>query len=120
MAECHNQHIFLVSPWSQNGRVLSAHIFTRFSLAAVLAVIEMADRPFATLGISQAWFIRGEDPLACPDDDDLETGVVCMTPSLQEKKEKRTEKPHVPGKPEKRKRKTLTKKNPHEPQRRAL
>ncbi|KAG7047199.1 hypothetical protein JMJ77_0015410 [Colletotrichum scovillei] len=96
-------------------------ISSLFSLAAVLAVIEMADRPFATLGISQAWFIRGEDPLACPDDDDdLEPGVVYMTPSLQANIEKHAEKPRVSSKPEKRKRKTLTKRNPHEPQRRAL
>ncbi|KXH62879.1 hypothetical protein CSAL01_11878 [Colletotrichum salicis] len=95
-------------------------ISSLFSLAAVLAVIEMADRPFATLGVSQTWFIRGEDPLACPDDDDLEPGIVFMAPSLQDKREKRVEKHGGLGKPEKRKRKTLTKKNPHEPQHRAL
>ncbi|KAK1622062.1 hypothetical protein BDP81DRAFT_455625 [Colletotrichum phormii] len=95
-------------------------ISSLFSLAAVLAVIEMADRPFATLGVSQTWFIRGEDPLACPDDDDLEPGIVFIAPSLQDKREKRVEKHGGPGKPEKRKRKTLTKKNPHEPQHGAL
>ncbi|KAK7455706.1 hypothetical protein Landi51_02909 [Colletotrichum acutatum] len=95
-------------------------ISSLFSLAAVLAVIEMADRPFATLGISQAWFIRGEDPLACPDEDDLEPGIIYMTPSLADKREKHTENSRALGKPEKRKRKTLTKRNPHEPQPRAL
>ncbi|KAK1487663.1 hypothetical protein CTAM01_11696 [Colletotrichum tamarilloi] len=43
-----------------------------------------------------------------------------MTPSLQENIEKHAEKPRVPSKPQKRKRKTLTKRNPQEPQRRAL
>ncbi|KAF4810322.1 Beta-lactamase hydrolase-like protein [Colletotrichum tropicale] len=100
----------------------------RLSLIAMLAVIEMAERPFATIGLSQSWFVRGEHPFSAPDEEDIDYGLVevvsmvkdvklpptakqikarKMLSTIQEKKEK---------KPEKRKRKTLTKKNPYEVQ----
>ncbi|KAF9875229.1 hypothetical protein CkaCkLH20_07495 [Colletotrichum karsti] len=127
-------------------------IASLFSLAAVLAAIEMADRPFATIGLSQSWFVRGEDPLS-PEQDDMEPGLVEVVsmikdkpvpstfkekkqrPSFKDKnrrmvlstiQEKREQKEKAksnakPMKPPKRKRKTLTKKNPNEAaQRRAL
>ncbi|CAI0641409.1 unnamed protein product [Colletotrichum noveboracense] len=98
------------------------------SLIAMLAVIEMAERPFATIGLSQSWFVRGDHPFTAPDEEDIDYGLVevvsmvkdvklpptakqikarKMLSTIQEKKEK---------KPEKRKRKTLTKKNPYEAQ----
>lgn len=113
----------------------------------------MADRPFATMGLSQTWFAREEDPLAPPEADDLESGPYVevfsmikdkavpptmketkpkqkqkqkpfvkdrkrrmVLSTIQEKKE-RKEMPHNnPNKHVKRKRKTLTKRNPHEAQ----
>ncbi|KAF5512983.1 hypothetical protein CGCA056_v011554 [Colletotrichum aenigma] len=98
------------------------------SLIAMLAVIEMAERPFATIGLSQSWFVRGEHPFTAPDEEDIDYGLVevvsmvkdvklpptakqikarKMLSTIQEKKEE---------KPKKRKRKTLTKKNPYEVQ----
>lgn len=100
--------------WNPGSQVL------RFSLAAVLAVIEMADRPFATFGFSQAWFIRGEDPLASPDDYDLEPGSTEIMPLFQEKQEKKHEEHDKAEKKQKRKRKTLTKRNPYEKHHRNL
>ncbi|KAF6816115.1 hypothetical protein CSOJ01_03178 [Colletotrichum sojae] len=94
-------------------------ISSLFSLAAVLAVIEMADRPFATIGLSQSWFVRGEDPLAFPDENDMEPGIVELGSSADVKDRKSTPEVKVKmkgKKQEKRKRKTLTKKNPHEAQ----
>ncbi|OHE92976.1 hypothetical protein CORC01_11699 [Colletotrichum orchidophilum] len=95
-------------------------ISSLFSLAAVLAVIEMADRPFATLGLSQTWFILGEEPLACPSDGDLEPGVVNMTLTPHEKRETGVEKNSTPRKPEKQKLRTLTKRNPHDTEHKSL
>ncbi|KAF4895766.1 hypothetical protein CGCF415_v011769 [Colletotrichum fructicola] len=98
------------------------------SLIAMLAVIEMAERPFATIGLSQSWFVRGDHPFTAPEEEDIDYGLIevvsmvkdvklpptakqikarKMLSTIQEKKEK---------KPEKRKRKTLTKKNPYEAQ----
>ncbi|OBR08183.1 hypothetical protein CH63R_06948 [Colletotrichum higginsianum IMI 349063] len=95
-------------------------IASLFSLGAVLAIIEMADRPFATLGFSQTWFILGEDTLVSPDEDDLESASAETAMSFHEKREDQYQYEEVVGSQEKRKRRTLIKKNPQEAQQRVL
>ncbi|KAL0937085.1 uncharacterized protein CTRU02_206816 [Colletotrichum truncatum] len=93
-------------------------ISSLFSLCAVLAVIEMADRPFATIGLSQTWFIRGENPFARHEYDDAETDP--KDEKLMSYVMEKDRKQPKPPKNEKRKRKTLTKRNPYEGQHRSL
>ncbi|GJC97732.1 hypothetical protein ColKHC_06558 [Colletotrichum higginsianum] len=80
----------------------------------------MADRPFATLGFSQTWFILGEDTLVSPDEDDLESASAETAMSFHEKREDQYQYEEVVGSQEKRKRRTLIKKNPQEAQQRVL
>ncbi|KAK2007084.1 hypothetical protein LZ32DRAFT_651385 [Colletotrichum eremochloae] len=90
------------------------------SLIAVLVVIEMADRPFATLGFSQTWFIRADDASAYYRDDDLRPRTVEAAGSFCEKREEHYGRNDFPEKQERMKRKTLTKRNTQEPQQRVL
>ncbi|KAK1561640.1 uncharacterized protein LY79DRAFT_574018 [Colletotrichum navitas] len=91
-----------------------------FSLAAVLVVIEMANRPFATLGFSQSWFIREDDTSAYFKNDDLEPSKVEAAASFCGKREKICERNESPEKQERMKRKTLTKTNHREAQQRVV
>ncbi|KAK1987635.1 hypothetical protein LZ30DRAFT_701515 [Colletotrichum cereale] len=93
-------------------------IASLFSLSAVLVVIEMADRPFATLGFSPPWFIRADDTSAYSREDDLGSSIVEAAASIFEKREKEYERDESLGNQERRKRKTLTKSNPREAQQR--
>ncbi|KDN70196.1 hypothetical protein CSUB01_07859 [Colletotrichum sublineola] len=90
------------------------------SLIAVLVVIEMADRPFATLGFSQTWFIRADDASAYYGDDDLRPRTVEAAGSFCEKREEHYGRNDFSEKQERMKRKTLTKRNTQEPQQRVL
>ncbi|WDK18385.1 hypothetical protein CGRA01v4_09670 [Colletotrichum graminicola] len=91
-----------------------------FSLTAVLIVIEMANRPFATLGFSQSWFIRDGDTSAYFENNDLESSTVEAAASFFEKRGKQYERDESLEKHEPMKRKALTKTNHRDAQQRVV